>query len=436
MPTSNERPSRKRQTAPTSPEVVRGLPEACSPKTSATGRTTHEYGPSRMAPRKRSGSCSRVHASAALRCTDICSVRWDTMPATESPLPSRPFTDGGTPPYSVATLEPGASCSVPCRSTCLMKTPLSTIALRGSPGSRSSATSRCPWITNSRSPAKPKLPITAGATAILFEPSRRRPTGPSSSSNSPCLATSASVESYGRRASAGSDRGKRHNTRKAARMTVRLGLRQGKCDQARDGRRRDDHRFGQLPYLPEQQDRDQQHGERRNIGDGALAEHDDRAGDGAHRGRGDTVDESDDPRPFSVLVEVRRRNDGEQVAGQKGGKRGHGCTRKPGDEITDEAHRDDHGPRRDHRHRHRVDELALVQPVVLVHHASVEERHDRKAAAEHEGPGFAEEQSDLQEERPVDDRGHAGRGRELGRHGEHGPGLEAAFGRRFHEPRD
>src|SRR5882762_2666360 len=205
MPASNERPSRKRQIAPTSPEVVRGLPEACSPNTSATGRTTHEYGPSRMAPRKRSGSCSRVHASAALRCTDTASVRWDTMPATENPVPFSPWTDGSSSPYSVAMLGPEASCRVPCRSTCLMKTPLSTIALRGSPGSRSSATSRCPWITNSRSPPKPKLPITAGATSILFEPSRRRPTGPSSSSNSSCLATSASVESYGRRASASLD---------------------------------------------------------------------------------------------------------------------------------------------------------------------------------------------------------------------------------------
>ncbi len=107
-----------------------------------------------------------------------------------------------------------------------------------------------------------------------------------------------------------------------------------------------------------------------------------------------------------------------------------------GDEIADEAHRDDHGPRRDHRHRDRVDELALVQPVVLVHHASVEERHDREAAAEHEGSGLAEEQSDLHEERPVDDRGHAGNSRELGGNRHHGPRLEPAFGRRFHQPRD
>src|SRR5439155_13119939 len=273
MPTSNERPSRKRQTAPTSPEVVRGLPEACSPKTSATGRTTQEYGPSRMAPRKRSGSCSRVHASAALRCTDISSVRWDTMPATERPVPLSPCTDGSSSPYSVAMLGPEASCSAPCRSTCLMKTPLSTIALRGSPGSRSSATSRCPWITNSRSPAKPKLPITAGATSILFEPSRRRPTGPSSSSNSPCLAASASVESYGRRANAGSETissmpsaqrrpaaSRITRTRSdASRISPHLCLQQRIDHQPCNCGKGDDHRLRKLLHLPDQGDGDEHH---------------------------------------------------------------------------------------------------------------------------------------------------------------------------------
>src|SRR6266581_4264413 len=53
------------------------------------------------------------------------------MPATENPVPFSPFTDGSSSPYSVAMLGPDASCSAPCRSTCLMKTPLSTIALRG-----------------------------------------------------------------------------------------------------------------------------------------------------------------------------------------------------------------------------------------------------------------------------------------------------------------
>src|SRR5712691_96607 len=66
-PTSNESPSRTRQIAPTSRELTRALSVARSVKTSATGLTDHEYGPSRMAPRKTSGSCCRVRASAALR---------------------------------------------------------------------------------------------------------------------------------------------------------------------------------------------------------------------------------------------------------------------------------------------------------------------------------------------------------------------------------
>src|SRR6266581_4184679 len=153
------------------------------------------------------------------------------MPATESPVPFSPCTDGSSTPYSVAMLGPDASCSVPCRNTCLMKIPLSTIALRGSPGSRSSATSRCPWITSSRSPLKPKLPITAGATSILLEPSRLRPTGPSSSSNSPCLATSASVESYGRRANAGSET--RSSMPSAQRRPATSGIARARSDASR-----------------------------------------------------------------------------------------------------------------------------------------------------------------------------------------------------------
>jgi hypothetical protein len=44
------------------------------------------------------------------------------------------------------------------------------------------------------------------------------------------------------------------------------------------------------------------------------------------------------------------------------------------------------GPGRDHRDRDRVEELALVEPVVVVDDASVEERDDREATAKDEGP--------------------------------------------------
>src|SRR5437899_10463462 len=38
-----------------------------------------------------------------------------------------------------------------------------------------------------------------------------------------------------------------------------------------------------------------------------------------------------------------------------------------------------------HRYRHRVDELPLGEPVILVHHAAIEKRHDGEAAAKDKG---------------------------------------------------
>ena len=48
------------------------------------------------------------------------------------------------------------------------------------------------------------------------------------------------------------------------------------------------------------------------------------------------------------------------------------------------------GPGRDHRDRDRVEELPLGEPVELVDHAAVQERHDRQAAAEDERAGLGE----------------------------------------------
>src|SRR5712671_6843832 len=67
------------------------------------------------------------------------------------------------------------------------------------------------------------------------------------------------------------------------------------------------------------------------------------------------------------------------------------CLRKYGDEIADETHGDHDGPRRDHGDRDCVDELPLVQPVMLVDDPAVQERNDRKSAAEHECARLGEE---------------------------------------------
>ena len=80
-----------------------------------------------------------------------------------------------------------------------------------------------------------------------------------------------------------------------------------------------------------------------------------------------------------------KRDHDEEVDGQEHAERG---GRRPGrarHQVADERHRDDDRAGREHRHRHRVEELPLVQPAVLLHDPPVEERHDREPAAEHEG---------------------------------------------------
>ena len=65
-------------------------------------------------------------------------------------------------------------------------------------------------------------------------------------------------------------------------------------------------------------------------------------------------------------------------------------------QVPDEARRNDDGSRRNHGDGHRVHELAVSEPVVPLHDASIQKGNDRQPAAEHEGPGDGEER----EERP------------------------------------
>ncbi|OMP10486.1 hypothetical protein CCACVL1_00943 [Corchorus capsularis] len=122
----------------------------------------------------------------------------------------------------------------------------------------------------------------------------------------------------------------------------------------------------------------------------------------AHGGGCDTVDKRQDGGQLAVLLEVRRRQDGEQVARQERASRCYASAGQARDQVADEAHRDDHRPRRDHCHGHRIDELFIVEPVVFGDHAAIEEWHDGQARAKHEGARFGKEHADLRQQRPVD----------------------------------
>src|SRR5262249_56223995 len=68
-------------------------------------------------------------------------------------------------------------------------------------------------------------------------------------------------------------------------------------------------------------------------------------------------------------------------------------------EITHERCSDDDGPRADHPHGNRDEELTFVQPARLLHEALFQERDDDETAAEREGTGLQEEGQQLSEQR-------------------------------------
>src|SRR4029453_13617 len=87
---------------------------------------------------------------------------------------------------------------------------------------------------------------------------------------------------------------------------------------------------------------------------------------------------------------IARGNDYEEVAREKYGDRGHEASQGTGNEVSDEGEGDHDRAWRDHRDCDGVEELPLGQPAEIVHHHSVEEGHDREAAAEDKGARFRE----------------------------------------------
>ena len=98
-----------------------------------------------------------------------------------------------------------------------------------------------------------------------------------------------------------------------------------------------------------------------------------------------------------MTFEPRRRNDGKKVDGQENTDRSHDRARQAGDEKPDERHGDDHRAGSDHGDGDGVEELVLVEPAELLHHALLQKRNDCQAAAEHKSAGLREKYQDLGE---------------------------------------
>lgn len=125
------------------------------------------------------------------------------------------------------------------------------------------------------------------------------------------------------------------------------------------GGRYNDNRLLELLELPQQgRGADGQQG-RGEVGNRALGDDDHGARDGADRRRRDAIDEGDDARPLTVLLEIGRRDDGEQVTRQEGSQGRHAGAGQPRHQVADEADGDDHWTGSDHGYRHGIDELLV-----------------------------------------------------------------------------
>src|SRR6266851_247712 len=88
---------------------------------------------------------------------------------------------------------------------------------------------------------------------------------------------------------------------------------------------------------------------------------------------------------------IRRAENHEQIRRQKYSQCRYAGAEGTGNQIADETRGDHDGARRNHRHGHGVEKLAFRQPMKFADYSSIEERHDRQAAAKHEGSGFKKE---------------------------------------------
>ena len=114
---------------------------------------------------------------------------------------------------------------------------------------------------------------------------------------------------------------------------------------------------------------------------------------------GDAFDERLDLRLRSVPSEVRRWNDDEDVDREEHAERRDRHAPGPADEISDERDRDDDRTGRDHRDGDGVEKLSIVEPPERLHQLSVQKRHDRQAASEHERARLREHPEDARERR-------------------------------------
>src|SRR5205085_12124192 len=89
---------------------------------------------------------------------------------------------------------------------------------------------------------------------------------------------------------------------------------------------------------------------------------------------------------FAILPKQTDGNNGEQVAGQKRSQSSNTGTGKSRHEKANKSHGNHHRPWSNHRNSHRVNKLVIGEPMMLLHHSTIEKGNDGKTASKHKSP--------------------------------------------------
>src|SRR5215467_3053784 len=202
------------------------------------------------------------------------------------------------------------------------------------------------------------------------------------------------------------DEGLRRRSARALLHEHPFGLEEWERNESNDRRR--GHQPG-VAHLPPEKHQEAPKRDQRGepVSDGDLPQQHAGTQDGAD-GRGiGAFDEALDIRILTVAHQNWRDDENEQEGGEEDTDRSRdgapqaieqGAAQPRRHEVADEGRRDDDGPRANHAHGHRDEEIAFVQPVHLLHETLLQEWHDDEAAAEGQRAGLEEESQQLAED--------------------------------------
>src|SRR5207249_4384924 len=97
---------------------------------------------------------------------------------------------------------------------------------------------------------------------------------------------------------------------------------------------------------------------------------------------------------FCTAPIIGATNDHNQIRRNKNSESGQQRSHHPRYHIPDESSRNDDWPRRYHRYRNCIKELSLRQPMELAYDPTIEERHNRQSATEHESTCLQKKQKE------------------------------------------